>query len=95
MNWYAWGRSRACAPLSTRGGDHANELVRAHANELVRVGAADQYIIQANDPDRTGKDAYRSARHKYEKGKLDKYKSACLCNIENPTNNLVSVLEVW
>ena len=36
MNWYAWGRSRACAPLSTRGGDHANELVRDHANELVR-----------------------------------------------------------
>ena len=31
---------------------------------------------------------------KYEKGKLDKYKSACLCNIENPTNNLVSVLEL-
>ena len=59
---HAWGRSRACAPLSTRGGDHANELVR--------VGAADQYIIQANDPDRTGKDAYRSARNKYEKGKL-------------------------
>ena len=86
MNWYAWGRSRACAPLSTRGGDHANELVR--------VGAADQYIIQANDPDRTGKDAYRSARHKYEKGKLDKYKSACLCNIEIPSNEQVHVLEL-
>ena len=52
-------------------------------------------IIKANDPDKAGKDAYRSARHKYEKGKLDKYKSACLCNIENPTNNLVSVLELW
>ena len=51
-------------------------------------------IIQANDPDRTGKDAYRSARHKYEKGKLDKYKSACLCNLEHPTNTLVSVLEL-
>ena len=88
--------------MSTRGGDHANELVRDHANELVRdhanelvrVGAADQYIIQVNDPDRTGKDAYRSARHKYEKGKLDKYKSACLCNLENPTNTVVSVLEL-
>ena len=91
---HAWGRSRACAPLSTRGGDHANELVRDHANELVRVGAADQYIIQANDPDRTGKDAYRSARNKYEKGELDKYKSACFCDLENPTNTLVSVLEL-
>ena len=73
-------------PIGTRGGDHANELVR--------VGAADQYIIQANDPDRTGKDAYRSARHKYEKGKLDKYKSVCLCDLENPTNTLVSVFEL-
>ena len=51
-------------------------------------------IIKANDPDRTGKDAYRSARHKYEKGKLDKYKSACLCDLENPTNTLVSVFEL-
>ena len=25
-------------------------------------------IIKANDADRTGKDAYRSARNKYEKG---------------------------
>ena len=48
-------------------------------------------IIKANDADRTGKDAYRSARHKYESGK---YKSACLCNLEHPTNELVSVLEL-
>ena len=48
-------------------------------------------IIKANDPDRTRKDAYRSARHKYESGK---YKSACLCNLEHPTNELVSVLEL-
>ena len=52
-------------------------------------------IIKANDANRTGKDAYRSARHKYEKGKLDKYKSACLCNLEHPTNELVSVLELF
>ena len=52
-------------------------------------------IIKANDPDRTGKDAYCSARYKYEKGKLDKYKSACLCDLENPTNTLVSVLELF
>ena len=54
-------------------------------------------IIQANDPDRTGKDAYRSARHKYEKGKLAKYKSACLCNIEYQnfqSNEQVHVLEL-
>ena len=52
-------------------------------------------IIKAKDADRTGKDANRSARNKYEKGELNKYKSACLCNIENPTHNLVSVLELW
>ena len=52
-------------------------------------------IIKAKDADRTGKDAYRSARYKYEKGKLDKYKSACLCDLENPTNTLVSVLELF
>ena len=40
-------------------------------------------IIKAMDPDRTGKDAYCSARHKYEKGKLVKYKCACLCTIEH------------
>ena len=52
-------------------------------------------IIKAKDADRTGKDAYRSARNKYEKGKLDKYnKSACLCNLENPTNEQVRVLEL-
>ena len=50
-------------------------------------------IIKANDADRTGKDAYRSARNKYEKGKLDKYKSACLCTIQN-INEQVHVLEL-
>ena len=52
-------------------------------------------IIKAKDADRTGKDAYRSARNKYGKGQLDKYKSACLCNLEHPTNTLVSVLELF
>ena len=51
-------------------------------------------IIKAIDPEKAGKDANRSARHKYEKGKLDKYKSACLCDLENPTNTLVSVFEL-
>ena len=51
-------------------------------------------ITKAMDPEKAGKDAYRSARNKYEKGKLDKYKSACLCNLEHPTNELVSVLEL-
>ena len=50
-------------------------------------------IIKAKDQDRTGKDAYRSARNKYEKGKLDKYKSACLCTIQN-INEQVHVLEL-
>ena len=40
-------------------------------------------IIKAKDIGASkSKDYYRSARHKYEKGKLVKYKSACLCNIE-------------
>ena len=51
-------------------------------------------IIKAIDPEKAGKDANRSARHKYEKGKLDKYKSVCLCDLENPTNTLVSVFEL-
>ena len=82
-----------------------NELVRSNTTsallDVEGEGKPTEYvlvladIIKANDPDRTGKDAYRSARHKYEKGKLDKYKSACLCDLENPTNNLVSVLELW
>ena len=52
-------------------------------------------IIKAKDiGESKSKDYYRSARHKYEKGKLDKYKSACFCDLENPTNTLVSVLEL-
>ena len=51
-------------------------------------------IIKAKDADRTGKDAYRSARYKYDTDKLAKDKSACLCNLENPTNTVVSVLEL-
>ena len=47
-------------------------------------------IIKAKDIGASkSKDYYRSARHKYEKGKLDKYKSACLCTIEHPINELV------
>ena len=51
-------------------------------------------IIKANDKDNVLKYPYRLARYKYEKGKLDKYKSACLCDLENPTNTLVSVFEL-
>ena len=39
-------------------------------------------IIKAIDPNKVVRDAYRLARYKYEKDKLAKYKSACLCNIE-------------
>ena len=51
-------------------------------------------IITAIDPNKVVRDAYRLARYKYDKDKLDKYKSACLCNLEHPTNTLVSVLEL-
>ena len=70
-------------------------LASPREGEPMEYGLVLADIIKANDPDRTGKDAYRSARNKYEKGKLDKYKSACLCDLENPTNTLVSVLELF
>ena len=94
----AWGRARACKieqPI--------NELVRSNTSALLVAegeGEPTEYvlvladIIKANDQENKSKDYYRSARHKYEKGKLDKYKSACLCNLENPTNELVHVLEL-
>ena len=34
-------------------------------------------------------DVLKSVGRKYEKGKLVKYKSACLCTIEHPINELV------
>ena len=76
-------RSNTSALLDVEGEGEPTEYVLVLAD-----------IIKANDPDRTGKDAYRSARYKYEKGKLDKYKSACLCNLEHPTNEQVRVLEL-
>ena len=48
-------------------------------------------IIQANDPKSMSKDALRAARQMFDKGKLREYKSACMCNIENPTNGMVSL----
>ena len=52
-------------------------------------------IIKAKDIGASkSKDYYRSARHKYEKGKLDKYKSACLCTIEHPINELLPINEL-
>lgn len=51
-------------------------------------------IIKANDKNNVLKYPYRLARYKYEKGKLDKYKSACMCTIQNQTNEQVRVLEL-
>ena len=51
-------------------------------------------IITAIDPNKVVRDAYRLARYKYDKDKLDKYKSACLCNIEIPSNEQVHVLKL-
>ena len=75
-------RSNTSALLDVEGEGEPTEYVLVLAD-----------IIKAIDPEKAGKDANRSARNKYEKDQLKKYKSACLCNIENPTNNLVSVLE--
>ena len=73
---------------------------RVGASANPREGEPKEYvlvladIIKAIDKDNVVKYPYRLARYKYEKGKLDKYKSACLCNLVNPTNTLVSVLEL-
>ena len=48
-------------------------------------------IIQANDPKSIPKHALRTARQMFDNGKLREYKSACMCNIENPTNGMVSL----
>ena len=53
-------------------------------------------IIKANDKENVLKHPYRLARYKYDKDKLNKYKSACLCNIEFEnfqSNEQVYVLE--
>ena len=50
-------------------------------------------IIQANDRDKVRNYSYQKARNKYEKGQLDKYKSACVCTIQN-INEQVRVLEL-
>ena len=76
-------RSNTSALLDVEGEGEPTEYVLVLAD-----------IIKAIDPEKAGKDANRSARHKYEKGKLDKYKSACLCNLEHPTNEQVRVLEL-
>ena len=101
MNWYAWGDhawGRSSLP-STR----APACVRSNTSALLDVegeGEPTEYvlvladIITAIDKDKVVKYPYRLARYKYEKGKLDKYKSACLCDLENPTNTLVSVFEL-
>ena len=51
-------------------------------------------IIKAIDKDNVVKYPYRLARYKYEKNKLHKYKSACVCTIQNQINEQVRVLEL-
>ena len=51
-------------------------------------------IITANDKNKVLKNAYRLARYKYDTDKLKKYKSACVCTIQNQTNEQVRVLEL-
>ena len=50
-------------------------------------------IITAIETNKVVRDAYRLARYKYDTDKLAKYKSACLCTIQN-INELVRVLEL-
>ena len=51
-------------------------------------------IIYANEHGKNSWDVLKSVRQKYEKGKLVKYKSACLCTLEHPINELVHVHEL-
>ena len=63
------------------------------------------YVYAGHDPDHRGEhgknswdvlkwDVLKSVGRKYEKGKLVKYKSACLCTLEHPINELVHVHEL-
>ena len=60
---------------------------RVDAKANPRAGEPTDYmlvlgdIIQANDPKSKSSDALRVARQMFDKGKLCKYTSACLCNI--------------
>ena len=51
-------------------------------------------IIYANEHGKNSWDVLKSVRQKYEKGKLAKYKSACLCTIAHSTNEQVNVHEL-
>ena len=51
-------------------------------------------IIKAIDKDNVVKYPYRLARYKYDKDKLNKYQSACMCTIQNQTNEQVYVPEL-
>ena len=48
-------------------------------------------FIQANDPRSQSRGAFRAARQMFDKGKLCKYTSACLCNIVHDGNGSVSL----
>ena len=76
---------------------------RVGASANPREGEPKEYvlvladIIKAIDKDNAVKYPYRLARYKYEKDKLKKYKSACLCNIEFEnfqSNEQVRVVEL-
>ena len=70
---------------------------RVDAKANPRAGEPTDYvlvlgdIIQANDPRSKSKDALRAARQMFDKGKLCKYTSACICNIVHDGNGLVSL----
>jgi hypothetical protein len=61
-----------------------------HANELVRVGAITPMNWYA-----WGRSRQLTGTRSSLPIKLAKYKSACLCTIQHPINELVSVLELF
>ena len=73
---------------------------RVGASANPREGEPKEYvlvladIIKAIDKDNVVKYPYRLARYKYDKDKLNKYQSACMCTIQNQINEQVCVLEL-
>ena len=79
--------------------DILQQLVGHPINELVQYVLSLTDIIYANEHGKNSWDVLKwdvlkSVGRKYEKGKLVKYKSACLCTLEHPINELVHVHEL-
>ena len=70
---------------------------RVDAKANPRAGEPTDYvlvlgdIIHANEPGKRKNNVMAEVRTKYDNGKYDNYKSACLCNIVHDGNGSVSL----